>query len=92
MCRLSDKELKMAGNRNVIEVMCQAVKDPNEAGYMTDHMGLELHFKLFTCSTLVNRLAGLQQMTVSLHSSTVYGNACQNRNLYVLWAFVLYDV
>lgn len=66
MCKLSDKDLRMAGNRNMTDLMWAAVKEPLETHFTFDKEGLELAFKYFTCSTLTIRLAGISQINVSL--------------------------
>ena len=65
MCKLSDKDLRMAGNRNMTDLMWAAVKEPLETHFNFDKDGLELAFKYFTCSTLTIRLAGIAQINVS---------------------------
>ncbi|XP_033733471.1 ubiquitin carboxyl-terminal hydrolase 34-like [Pecten maximus] len=62
MCKLSDKDLRMAGNRNMTDLMWAAVKEPLEAHFTFDKEGLDLAFKYFTCSTLTIRLAGIAQI------------------------------
>lgn len=64
MCKLSDKDLRMAGNRNMTELMWAAVKEPLETHFQFDKEGLDLAFKYFTCSTLTIRLAGIAQINV----------------------------
>jgi len=64
MCRLSDKDLRMAGTRNMTELMWTAIKEPIETQLMFDKEGLDLAFKYFTCSTLTIRLAGVTQINV----------------------------
>lgn len=66
MCKLSDKDLRMAGNRNMTELMWAAVKEPLETHFQFDKEGLDLAFKYFTCSTLTIRLAGIAQINVRL--------------------------
>lgn len=65
MCKLSDKDLRMAGNRNMTDLMWSAVKEPLETHFTFDKDGLDLAFKYFTCSTLTIRLAGIAQLNVS---------------------------
>lgn len=64
MCKLSDKDLRMAGNRNMTDLMWAAVKEPLETHFTFDRDGLDLAFKYFTCSTLTIRLAGIAQINV----------------------------
>lgn len=66
MCQLSDKDLRMAGTRNMTDLMWAAVKEPIETQVSFDKEGLDLAFKYFTCSTLTIRLAGITQINVSL--------------------------
>ena len=65
MCRLSDKDLRLAGTRNMTELMWAAVKEPMDGHFSFDREGLELAFKYFMCSTLTIRLAGITQINVS---------------------------
>ena len=68
MCRLSDTDLRMAGTRNMMDLMWAAVKEPIETHVTFDREGLDLAFKYFTCTTLTIRLAGITQINVSLCS------------------------
>jgi len=65
MCKLSDKDLRMAGNRSMTDLMWAAVKEPLETHFTFDKEGLDLAFKYFTCTTLTIRLAGIAQINVS---------------------------
>lgn len=65
MCRLSDNDLRMAGTRNMTDLMWAAVKEPIETHVTFDREGLDLAFKYFTCTTLTIRLAGITQINVS---------------------------
>ncbi len=65
MCGLSDKDLRLAGARNMTDLMWAAVKEPIETQATFDREGLELAFKYFTCSTLTIRLAGIAQINVN---------------------------
>ena len=64
MCRLSDQDLRMAGTRNMMDLMWAAVKEPIETHITFDREGLNLAFKYFTCSTLTIRLTGITQINV----------------------------
>jgi len=64
MCKLSDQDLRLAGNRNMTDLMWAAVKEPLETHFTFDKEGLDLAFKYFTCSTLTIRLAGIAQINV----------------------------
>ena len=64
MCRLSDQDLRMAGTRNMMDLMWAAVKEPIETHISFDREGLNLAFKYFTCSTLTIRLTGITQINV----------------------------
>ncbi len=64
MCRLSDQDLRMAGTRNMMDLMWAAVKEPIETHVTFDREGLDLAFKYFTCSTLTIRLTGISQINV----------------------------
>lgn len=66
MCKLSDKDLRMAGTRNMTDLMWAAVKEPLDTHFTFDKEGLDLAFKYFTCSTLTIRLAGITQINVRL--------------------------
>ena len=61
MCKLSDKDLRMADTRNMTDLMWAAVKEPLDTHFTYDE-GLDLAFKYFTCSTLTIRLAGIAQI------------------------------
>ena len=65
MCRLSDQDLRLAGLRNMTDLMMAAVKDPIETHLSFDQEVLDLAFKYFTCTTLTIRLAGITQINVS---------------------------
>ncbi|KAL4238015.1 Ubiquitin carboxyl-terminal hydrolase 34 [Mactra antiquata] len=78
MCKLSDKDLRMAGNRNMTDLMWAAVKEPLETHFIFDKDGLELAFKYFTCSTLTIRLAGIAQLNNQI---TLYNESCNNETL-----------
>ncbi|XP_053405325.1 ubiquitin carboxyl-terminal hydrolase 34-like isoform X2 [Mercenaria mercenaria] len=78
MCKLSDKDLRMAGNRNMTDLMWAAVKEPLETHFTFDKDGLELAFKYFTCSTLTIRLAGIAQLNNQI---TLYNESCNNETL-----------
>ena len=66
MCRLSDKDLRLAGTRNTTDLMWAAVKEPLDTQVAFDREGMELAFKYFTCSTLTIRLAGITQINVRI--------------------------
>lgn len=66
MCRLSDKDLRLAATRNMTDIMWAAVKEPIDGHYSFDKEGLDLAFKYFMCSTLTIRLAGITQINVSI--------------------------
>eukprot|EP00105_Crassostrea_gigas_P037927 XP_019922075.1 PREDICTED: ubiquitin carboxyl-terminal hydrolase 34 isoform X3 [Crassostrea gigas] len=78
MCKLSDKDLRMAGNRNMTELMWAAVKEPLETHFQFDKEGLDLAFKYFTCSTLTIRLAGIAQINNQIN---LYNESCNNETL-----------
>ncbi|WAR19191.1 UBP34-like protein [Mya arenaria] len=78
MCKLSDKDLRMAGNRNMTDLMWAAVKEPLETHFQFDRDGLDLAFKYFTCSTLTIRLAGINQINNQI---TLYNDSCNNETL-----------
>ncbi|KAL5008333.1 hypothetical protein ScPMuIL_013914 [Solemya velum] len=78
MCKLSDKDLRMAGNRNMTDLMWAAVKEPLETHFTFDKEGLDLAFKYFTCSTLTIRLAGISQINNQI---TLYNESCNNQTL-----------
>ncbi|XP_021379697.1 ubiquitin carboxyl-terminal hydrolase 34-like isoform X3 [Mizuhopecten yessoensis] len=78
MCKLSDKDLRMAGNRNMTDLMWAAVKEPLEAHFTFDKEGLDLAFKYFTCSTLTIRLAGIAQINNQIN---LYNESCNNETL-----------
>ncbi|XP_052272263.1 ubiquitin carboxyl-terminal hydrolase 34-like isoform X3 [Dreissena polymorpha] len=78
MCKLSDKDLRMAGNRNMTDLMWAAVKEPLETHFTFDKDGLDLAFKYFTCSTLTIRLAGINQLNNQI---TLYNESCNNETL-----------
>ena len=65
MCRLSDTELRLAGMRNMTDLMWAAMKEPLDTHLNFDREGLELAFKYFTCTTLTIRIAGIAQINVS---------------------------
>ncbi|CAH1793285.1 unnamed protein product [Owenia fusiformis] len=67
MCKLSDRDLRMAGTRNMTDLMWAAVKEPVETTLAYDREGLDLAFKYFTCSTLTIRLAGLAQINTQIN-------------------------
>ena len=76
MCRLSDQDLRLAGTRNMTDLMWAAVKEPMEGHYKFDREGLELAFKYFTCTTLTIRLAGITQINVSWVNKRYMGRLC----------------
>ncbi|KAK3093520.1 hypothetical protein FSP39_016701 [Pinctada imbricata] len=78
MCKLSDKDLRMAGNRNMTELMWAAVKEPLETHFQFDKEGLDLAFKYFTCSTLTIRLAGIAQINNQIN---LYNESCNNESM-----------
>jgi ubiquitin carboxyl-terminal hydrolase 34 len=65
MCKLSDKDLRNAGSRNMTDLMWAAVKEPLDTAATYDSEVLNLAFKYFTCSTLTIRMAGISQINVS---------------------------
>lgn len=65
MCRLSDADLRLAGNRSMTDLMWAAVKEPLDTHFTFDREGLALAYKYFTCSTLTIRLTGITQINVS---------------------------
>ena len=69
MCSLTDGELRVAGTRNMIELVWAAAKEPMENRCTFDRDSLELSLKYFTCSTLTIRLAGITHINVSLVQS-----------------------
>ena len=73
MCQLSDKDLRMAGTRNMT-----AVKEPLDTHFTYDKEGLDLAFKYFTCSTLTIRLAGIAQINRQID---LYNEFCNNDTL-----------
>ncbi|KAL3873492.1 hypothetical protein ACJMK2_036602 [Sinanodonta woodiana] len=78
MCKLSDKDLRVAGNRNMTDLMWHAVKEPLESHFNFDRDGLDLAFKYFTCSTLTIRLAGIAQINNQIN---LYNESCNNETL-----------
>ena len=66
MCSLTDGELRVAGTRNMIELVWAAAKEPMENRCTFDRDSLELSLKYFTCSTLTIRLAGITHINVSV--------------------------
>lgn len=68
MCKLSDKDLRIAGTRSMSEFMWTAVKDPLDSHLSFDKEGLDLAFKYFTSTTLTMRLAGIVHINVFLFS------------------------
>ena len=71
MCKMSDRDLRMASTRSMTELMWAAVKEPLETHLSFDREGLDLAYKYFTCTTLTIRLAGIAQINVSL-MATIY--------------------
>ncbi|XP_074662968.1 ubiquitin carboxyl-terminal hydrolase 34-like [Tubulanus polymorphus] len=89
MCKLSDKDLRMAGLRNMTDLLWAAVKEPLDSQVTFDHEVLDLAFKYFTCSTLTIRLAGVSQMNNQIN---IYNENCNNESTndaerYVLFKF-----
>ena len=80
MCRLSDNDLRMAGTRNMTDLMWAAVKEPIETHVSFDREGLDLAFKYFTCTTLTIRLAGITQINVSFNLPKTLNVYCLIRN------------
>ncbi|XP_076312719.1 ubiquitinyl hydrolase 1 puf isoform X2 [Tachypleus tridentatus] len=78
LCKVSDKDLRVAGNRNMFEFMWTAVKDPLDAPASFDKEGLDLAFKYFTSSTLTMRLAGIAQINSHIN---MYNDLCHNESL-----------
>ncbi|VDI08025.1 ubiquitin carboxyl-terminal hydrolase 34 [Mytilus galloprovincialis] len=78
MCKLSDQDLRLAGNRNMTDLMWAAVKEPLETHFTFDKEGLDLAFKYFTCSTLTIRLAGIAQINSQIN---LYNESCNNETL-----------
>ena len=78
MCKLSDKDLRMAGTRNMTDLMWAAVKEPLDTHFTYDKEGLDLAFKYFTCSTLTIRLAGIAQINRQID---LYNECCNNDTL-----------
>ncbi|XP_064599572.1 ubiquitin carboxyl-terminal hydrolase 34-like [Liolophura sinensis] len=78
MCKLSDKDLRMAGTRNMTDLMWAAVKEPLDTHFTFDKEGLDLAFKYFTCSTLTIRLAGITQINNQIN---IYNESCNNETL-----------
>ena len=64
MCRLSDQDLRLAGLRNMTDLMMTSVKDPIESPLSFDQEILDLAFKYFTCTTLTIRISGITQINV----------------------------
>uniref|UniRef100_T1IPZ0 ubiquitinyl hydrolase 1 n=1 Tax=Strigamia maritima TaxID=126957 RepID=T1IPZ0_STRMM len=75
MCKLSDKDLRVTGTRNMSEFMWTAVKDPLDAHLTFDREGLDLAFKYFTSSTLTMRLAGIAQINNHINMYTELCNS-----------------
>lgn len=68
LCKLSDQELRQSAARNMADLMWSTVKEPLDSALCFDKESLDLAFKYFMSPTLTMRLAGLSQITVSLHS------------------------
>ncbi|XP_048258866.1 ubiquitin carboxyl-terminal hydrolase 34-like isoform X4 [Haliotis rufescens] len=84
MCNLSDKDLRVAGNRSMTDLMWAAVKEPLDTHFTFDKEGLDLAFKYFTCSTLTIRLAGIAQINLSIsfqNQINLYNESCNNETL-----------
>lgn len=64
MCCLSDKDLRLAGTRNMTDHVWTAMKEPIESQVTFDKEGMDLAFKYFTCTTLTIRLTGIAQINV----------------------------
>lgn len=65
MCRLSDKDLRVAGMQNLTDLLWSAFKEPIESQLIFDRDSMEVTYKYFTCSTLTIRLTGISQINVS---------------------------
>lgn len=64
MCNLSDEELRQAANKSITEIVLNVIKEPSLSLFDAEY--LRIAFKYFNSSTLTIRMAGLQQLTVSL--------------------------
>ncbi|XP_066282190.1 ubiquitin carboxyl-terminal hydrolase 34-like isoform X3 [Branchiostoma lanceolatum] len=78
LIRLSEKDLRMTGARNMADLMWSAVKEPLDSQLGFDRDSLELAFKYFTSPTLTMRLAGLSQVTNQVH---VFTEMCNNDSM-----------
>nr|KAG5696977.1 hypothetical protein BaRGS_008439 [Batillaria attramentaria] len=77
MCKLSDADLRLAGNRSMTDLMWAAVKEPLDTHFTFDREGLALAFKYFTCSTLTIRLTGIAQINNQIN---MYNETCNNES------------
>lgn len=66
MCNMSDDNLRQAGGKGVTEMVMTLIKESNPIKALFDREYLKLSFKYFSCSTLKIRMAGLQQLNVSV--------------------------
>ncbi|PVD26285.1 hypothetical protein C0Q70_13955 [Pomacea canaliculata] len=78
MCRLSDADLRLAGNRSMTDLMWAAVKEPLDTHFTFDREGLALAYKYFTCSTLTIRLTGITQINNQIN---MYNESCNNESV-----------
>ncbi|XP_064621669.1 ubiquitin carboxyl-terminal hydrolase 34-like isoform X2 [Lineus longissimus] len=78
MCKLSDKDLRMAGSRNMTDLMWAAVKEPLDTAATYDSEVLNLAFKYFTCSTLTIRMAGISQINNQIN---MYNENCNSETI-----------
>ncbi|MGH0141434.1 UNVERIFIED_CONTAM: hypothetical protein FKN15_009228 [Acipenser sinensis] len=72
LCKLSDQELRQSAARNMADLMWSTVKEPLDTALCFDKESLDLAFKYFMSPTLTMRLAGLSQITKSVHTIHLY--------------------